>query len=314
MRDFLQTHLQEPETFFGSWGTRFLRDTSHHFETPTWNVYQEVNKQKWYQKGLLIALLEELRKEYLQVSLQADSALMRRHEITPQEPWRLRWLQERDVERSAPTHPRHTHCTSRQLSTTANQRHDVPRDWLQNPCQMARVRWGARWEGFCSKEGPHYHIKWSARDQLERNQVQRALVKSSRSCRQTSNNQPWFTTWEIPWGFLAWAALHWLSVGLCHARKCQFKDFFCEKKRYETQAPNGGLHEKPSAKGGRDTGTYSSTRFLQASCFKKMCHVCQEYGGASCMMWYSENQRGKKWMGCEIGFPHSREGCEETSK
>jgi hypothetical protein len=40
----------------------------------------EIYKQKWYRKGLLIALLEESRKEYLQASLQADSALTRRHE------------------------------------------------------------------------------------------------------------------------------------------------------------------------------------------------------------------------------------------
>jgi hypothetical protein len=72
-------HLQEPEFFFGSRMTRFLRDTSHHVKTPTY-FYKEVYKQKWYQKELLIALLEESRKEYLQVSLQADSALMRHPE------------------------------------------------------------------------------------------------------------------------------------------------------------------------------------------------------------------------------------------
>jgi hypothetical protein len=42
--------------------------------------YKEIYKQKWYQKGLLIELLEESRKEYLQASLQADSALTCHHE------------------------------------------------------------------------------------------------------------------------------------------------------------------------------------------------------------------------------------------
>ncbi len=79
-RDFLQTHLQELEFFFGSQVTRFWRDSSRHFETPMRNLYQEVYKRMWYRKGLLIALLEESCKEYLQISLQADSALMRRHE------------------------------------------------------------------------------------------------------------------------------------------------------------------------------------------------------------------------------------------
>jgi hypothetical protein len=44
----------------------------------------------------------------------------------PQELWRSRWLQERDVEQSAPTHGHHTHCTSSLLGTTADWRYDVP--------------------------------------------------------------------------------------------------------------------------------------------------------------------------------------------
>ena len=95
---------------------------------------------------------------------------------------------------------------------------------------MARVHWWIRCEGFCSKEGPHYRIKRSTRNPLERDQVQRALGKLSRSCRQTSNNQPEFTSLEILWGFLAQAVLHWLSGSLCHTRKCQFKDNMWEEK------------------------------------------------------------------------------------
>jgi hypothetical protein len=75
----------------------------------------------------------------------------------------------------------------------------------------------AKWQGsneepatkdFCSKEGLHYQIERSARNLLERDQVQIAPEKSSRSCRQTSNNQPLFTSFEIPWGFLSQAVLH----------------------------------------------------------------------------------------------------------
>ncbi len=131
----------------------------------------------------------------------------------PQEPWRTRRLQERDVEQSAPTHASHTHCAPRQLGTTADWRYDIPRDWLQEVCQMARVHWGTRCKGFCSKEGPHYRIEQSARNHLECNQVQRAPEMSSRSCCQTSNNQPLFVSLEIPWGFLSRAVLHWLSRG-----------------------------------------------------------------------------------------------------
>ncbi len=148
----------------------------------------------------------------------------------PQEPWRSRWLQERDVEWSAPTHVRHTHCASRQLGTTADRRYDVPWDWLWGACQMSRVHWGTQCEGIFSKEGPHYWIEWSARNPLECKQVPRALGESSRSCRQASNNQPLFMSLEIPWGLLAWAVLCWLSRGLCHARKCQFEDNTWEEK------------------------------------------------------------------------------------
>ncbi len=91
---------------------------------------------------------------------------------------------------------------------------------------MKKVCWGTR----CKKNRPHYQIEWSARNPLEHKQVQRALGKLSRSCHQTSNNQPWFTSLEIPWGFLARAVLHWLSGGLCHARKCQLKDIIWEEK------------------------------------------------------------------------------------
>ncbi len=149
------------QIFFGSWVTHFWRDPSCHIETPTWNSYKEVYEWKWYQKGLLIALLEESHEEYLQVSLQAYSALARCHEQKPQEPWRSRGLQERDIVQSAPTHARHTHCASRQLGTTANRRCDISRDWLQDACQMARVRRGTHCEGFCCKDGPHYCIEGS---------------------------------------------------------------------------------------------------------------------------------------------------------
>ncbi len=148
----------------------------------------------------------------------------------PQEPWRTRRPRERDVEQSAPTHAHHTHCASRQSGTTADRRYDVPRDWLWDACQMARVYWGTRCEGFRSKESPHYRMERSARNLLERDQMRRAPEKSSRSGHQTSNNQTLFTSLEIPWGFLSWAVLRWLSGGLCHARKCQFKNIMCEEK------------------------------------------------------------------------------------
>ncbi len=145
------------------------------------------------------------------------------HEQMLQEPWRSRWPQERDVGQSAPTHACHTHCASRQLGTRANQRCVLPRDWLWDAWQMARVHWGTRCKGFFCKEGPQYWIEQKARSLLEHKQVQNAwgIVQKLSSDRQQST---WFTSLEIPSGFFAQAVLHWLSWGLCQARKCQFED------------------------------------------------------------------------------------------
>ncbi len=147
------------------------------------------------------------------------------------------------------THAHHTNSSSRQLGTTADRRCDITRDWLRDACLMARVCWGMRCKGFFYKEGPHYCIEQSARNPLEHDQVPRALGEFSRSCRQTSNNQPQFTSSEIRWGFLAWAVLHWLSRDLCHARSTYLR-ILCEKKRYDSWSPNGRLHEKSLEKGG----------------------------------------------------------------
>jgi hypothetical protein len=52
------------QIFFWFTSDAFQRDMSCHFETPTRNFYKEIYEQKWYRKGLLIALLEESHKEY----------------------------------------------------------------------------------------------------------------------------------------------------------------------------------------------------------------------------------------------------------
>ncbi len=275
---------------FGSRVTSFWRDPSCHIKTPRSNFYKGVYKWKWYQKGLLIAfyLRSPTKSTFKHLCKQTPlwRVIMSK---TPQEPQRSKWLQGRDVEQSAPTRARHTHCASRQWGTTADQRYEVPRDWLRDACQMARVCWGTCCKGFRSKEGPHYRIEWSARNQLEHNQVQRALGKLSRSCCQTSNNQPLFTSLDIPLGFLAWAVPRWLSGGLCHTRKCQFEDIRWEEKVWFAIAQQTFAWEtfRKRRNRGNNTGTNPCTRFPRASCFEKTCDVCQKYGGA-CRMWYSE--------------------------
>ncbi len=62
--------------FLGSRVTCFCgeQEPSYHIKTLTCISYKEVYEQKWYPKGLLIAL-EEFCNEYLQVSHQGFSAL-----------------------------------------------------------------------------------------------------------------------------------------------------------------------------------------------------------------------------------------------
>ncbi len=176
-RDFLQTYLQEPDTLLvHEW--RVSEETHlvilrllHEISTRRSTSKSGTGKDYFlhYLRSLAKSTYKRLCKQTL-----LWLVIMRK---ASQEPWRTRRLREKDVEWLAPTHAHHTHCASRQPGTTANQRYDVPWDWLQDACQMARVRWGTRCKGFCSKEGLHYQIEQSARNLLERDQVQRAPEK-----------------------------------------------------------------------------------------------------------------------------------------
>ncbi len=139
---------------------------------PTSLFLRGSHKQKQYQERTSLRTWG-VQQRALQVSQPGYSALTWRHKHEPQVP--QRWPPERDAEWSAPTNVRHTHCTPRQLGTTADWRYDVPWDWLWDACHMAGVHWGTRCKGFCSKEGPHYRIEQSARNPLGRDQVQITL-------------------------------------------------------------------------------------------------------------------------------------------
>ncbi len=151
-RDFLQMQLQEPECFLVhkwlvSWETRlvisrFLREIS---------TRRSMSKSGTKKDYLSHYLRSPVKSTFKHLCKQTPLWCVVMSKM-PQKPWRSRWPQERDVEQSAPTHARHTHCTSRQLGTTADQRYDVPRGWLQDACQMARVHWGTNCKGFVARE------------------------------------------------------------------------------------------------------------------------------------------------------------------
>ena len=123
--------------FFGSRVMRFVRDLSCHIETPKWNFYNEIIKRRWYRNRLLIMFLEESREEYLKRLCKQTPLWLVVTRKSLRNPEEQADSKKRDVEQSAPTHVRHTHCTSRQLGTTADQKYDVPWDWLR--C--------AKWQG-----------------------------------------------------------------------------------------------------------------------------------------------------------------------
>jgi hypothetical protein len=82
----------------------------------------------------------------------------------------------------------------------------------------------AIWQGYV--EDP------AAKDFVARKARTIALSKAQGSCHKTSNNQPYSQVWEslgnsIPKLY----CIAWLGLG--HARKCQFEDFF-EKERYDS--------------------------------------------------------------------------------
>ncbi len=238
------------QIFFGSRVTHFWRDTSHHFKTPMWNFYKEVYKQKWYQKGLHIALLEESREEYLQASLQADSPLMRRNEQNNSGTSKIKMTTRKGCWAIRPTQARHTHCAFRQVGTTANQRYDVPQDWLWDACQMARVHWETHWKmDFVARK---VHT-------IKLNEVQGTNWKANK-CKEHLGSHPEAVVRQATINLDSWllksrgdSLPKLYCIDLVEAYVTQESDslrIVCEKKRYDLGSPNGRLHEKPSAKGG----------------------------------------------------------------
>ncbi len=298
--NFLQKHLQEPEFFWFTSDVFLKRPVLSYRDSYV----------KFLRGGLQAKVVPESTPyRTWGVPQRVPSSVSASRLRSGTSSW---WPQERGAEQSAPTHACHTHCTSRQLGTTANQRCDIPWDWLWDACQMARVRWGTRCEGFRCKGGPHYQIEQSARNPLEPKQVWRALGVLSRSCHQTSNNQPLFTSLEIPWGFLAWTVLHWLSRGLCHARKCQFKDIMWEEKVWFTIAQ---LMFAWETFGKRQNGERKPVLILvPGSCERltsKKHIMCARNMGVHVWHWSTKGMR--KWYKKSDSCA-AEKGREETSK
>ncbi len=115
MQNFLWTHLREPDFYFGSQVTCFWRDPYCHNKTPLYSFYKEAHSQKRYQNGLL-SMLEESCEKNVQVS----------------HPGALFWC-------GIWTQTSRTFCITPaallgRLGLTADQRYDVPQDWIWEAC------------------------------------------------------------------------------------------------------------------------------------------------------------------------------------
>jgi hypothetical protein len=132
------------EFFFGSWVAVFSRDPSC---LKYWLLgpffYKEATCKSSTIKGQLYAAKAAPSKDYF-THLTLTNARKGRWVISP------------DYRASYPW----CFCA---VGDVVAQRYDALRDWLWDACHMAGVRWGSHCKGFCSKEGPHYRLEWSAR-------------------------------------------------------------------------------------------------------------------------------------------------------
>ncbi len=214
----------------------------------------------------------------------------------PQEPWRTRRPQERDVEQSAPTHAHHTHCASRQPGTTADRRYEVPRDWIQEACQMAGVLWGTCCKGFCARKVRT--IKLNKVHGTSWNAIK--CKEHLRSCPEAVVRQATINLYSRVWKSLGDFFPKLYCVDLAEAYVTQESvslRIYVRRKGVTHNCPMDVRMRKvwQKAERGKNAGTNSCTRFPRASYFKKTRHVCQKYGGA-CTTWYSESQRYKNGM------------------
>ncbi len=274
-------------SFFGSRVTRFKRDPPHHIVTPMWFFLRRSTSKGGTQNGLLIAFLEESCKSTSSVSwgrLHSDS---------------LSWAEASGSQKNKMTARKGTLSNQPQLTRVTPTA--LLTRWvlqlIEVWCSLGLTSWNMPYgkgplrsplQNFVARQV--CTIKWNEVSGTSWNAIKcKECLRSHPAAvfRQATINL--FKRSEIPWRFQSRAVLHWLSRGLCHARKCQFEDLD-EKKRYDTQLSNGHLHKKPlqrKAEWGNNDGTYPGTRFPWASYFEKTRNVFQKHGGA-CAMWYPE--------------------------
>ncbi len=110
---------------------------------------------------------------------------------------------------------------------------------------------GTRCKDFCSKEGLHYCIEQSARNPLGSDQVQRALGNCPEAVIGPATINLVSQVWKSLGDSLP--KLYWVTKWRLMSReKVRDQGLSVERKeRFDTRSPNGHLHPKPLAKGGK---------------------------------------------------------------
>jgi hypothetical protein len=120
--DFLQTHLQEPEILF-CWFTSeaFCKRPFLSYHDSYVKFYEEIYERRWYRKRTTYCVSGGVTHEYLKRLYRQTPLCLIIRSRSLRIPEEQDDRKKRDVEQSAPTQARHTHCTPMQLGTTADQ-------------------------------------------------------------------------------------------------------------------------------------------------------------------------------------------------
>ncbi len=144
------------------------------------------------------------------------------------------------------------------------QRYDVLHDQCWEACHMAGVHWGSHCKAFVARKARTIPVS-----------------KAQGSCHKIANNQPYSRVWKslgdsIPELY----CVAWLGLG--HARKCQFEDFW-EKERYNSCSVQRTF--APETFGKRQERENSPVVRLLPGSHKCLASrnprvLCQKHGGA----------------------------------
>ncbi len=278
---FLLTHLQEPEFLLGSRVTCFCGDPSHHIKTLMCIFSDEVCEQKWYQKGLLIVLVEF--RSSTSKCLIKDTLLwhgvMSTNLKKPE-------VQDDPKKGILSNQPQLMHVTPTALLgscewkpikdmtflVTDFETHAYRQGSIEEPAAKDHVVRKARTIALSKAQGSHWNgIKC----------VEHLGNRPEAVIRQVTinlNSQVWRSLGDsMPKLYCVdWAEAYVTQKSVClriyHVRR------------------NGMIRDCPTdacmrnlrwkAERGKKTGTDSSTRYQWASCFEKTRDECQKYGGA----------------------------------